>query len=335
MSVGLAGAAVTVNRIAELPGLTAVLDDPSGGRLTAYLVTMKNSWQALFLAVRVMFGAKRAGPYLEVLTGQTVTLANRSRSITVSMDGERRRLSMPLEVKLAATPSSCPSAASVAASRRTGDMSDGTGRQPAIAAMIGGSAIFVLLAILVGIGRTMGFDRPVLTAIRSTVEGMGMPYWLNETVVDLTALGGYPVLTAVVLIASIALWLAARGRATAFLLLSAVGATVLTNIGKAAFSRQRPDVGDHLDLTFTASFPSGHASMSATVWLTLAVIAMGLAAKPGLRAFALFTGIALTVIIGASRLYLGVHWPSDVLAGWALGTAWVAASWLIVRPSRA
>lgn len=96
----LAGVTVTVNRIAEEPGFTAVLDDPAGGRLTAYIITMRHAWQALLLAVRVFFGAKRAGRYLEVRSGETVTIEGRSRSISVSLDGERRRLRMPLEVRL-------------------------------------------------------------------------------------------------------------------------------------------------------------------------------------------------------------------------------------------
>lgn len=207
---------------------------------------------------------------------------------------------------------------------------DNSGLRMWIAA-VGGLAVFAVLAILVRLGATGPLDRHLLIAIDGQPDSADTPLWLRETIIDLTALGGYPVLTVVVILATIGLALAGRHRFASLVAVNAVLGTLVVNAAKFAFSRARPDVVDHIDLTFTSSFPSGHASMSAVVWLTLAIVGADLAERRALSLFSLFAGAALTLLIGSSRLYLGVHWPSDVLAGWALGAALIATSLLVFR----
>jgi len=79
--------------------------------------------------------------------------------------------------------------------------------------------------------------------------------------------------------------------------------------------------------TQTYSFPSGHAFLSAVTFLTLGALLARVQREPGLKAYMLGVAIALTIVVGLSRLYLGVHWPTDVLAGWCAGAAWAILCW--------
>ena len=121
-------------------------------------------------------------------------------------------------------------------------------------------------------------------------------------------------------------------RATGLIILAAIGSgALLGNLLKLGFDRPRPDIVEHLTHAASSSFPSGHATLSAVTYLTLgALMARG---QPGARLKALVLGgaILLTILVGFSRVYLGVHWPTDVLAGWCLGAAWAALWWLVLR----
>jgi undecaprenyl-diphosphatase len=140
--------------------------------------------------------------------------------------------------------------------------------------------------------------------------------------IDFTALGGGPVLTLVSLLAAGYL-VARREVALAAFLTSAVAAGgALNTYLKAVFVRDRPDVVPHLVEVSSASFPSGHAMNSAMVYLTLAALLISAERSRRVRAFLMAAAVLLTLLVGFSRMYLGVHWPSDVLAGWAVGAAW-------------
>ncbi|MBL6455087.1 phosphatase PAP2 family protein [Belnapia sp. T6] len=199
----------------------------------------------------------------------------------------------------------------------------------ALAACILGLLGFALLVA----GRGHRLDEAVLMALRQPgdpKQPIG-PAWLALTLRDVTALGGIPVLALLTAIALGFLLVARQGRAAALLLLALPGGLVLNTLLKRGFDRPRPDLVAHLVQVESSSFPSGHAMLSAIGYLTLGALLAGAAAPRRQRGYILGVAVALTLLIGASRVYLGVHWPSDVLAGWCLGTAWAGSCWLALR----
>lgn len=176
-----------------------------------------------------------------------------------------------------------------------------------------------------------GLDRAVLLAFRGADGALLGPAWLPETARDVTALGSY---FALLLFAfAVVVWLLLHGqrRQALFAAVAVGGGMAISNLLKAMFDRARPDLAPHAVETFSASFPSGHAMLSAVVYLTLATVLAEFALRRRDRVFAFGLAAALAVLIGASRVYLGVHWPSDVLAGWCVGVAWPALCWLAGR----
>jgi undecaprenyl-diphosphatase len=105
------------------------------------------------------------------------------------------------------------------------------------------------------------------------------------------------------------------------------GGMMLSTALKMGFERPRPDLVPHATRVYTASFPSGHAMLSATAYLTLGALLARVEKLRRIKAFFLGLAVCLTLLIGISRVYLGVHWPSDVLAGWADGAAWASLCW--------
>src|SRR5690606_16437669 len=197
--------------------------------------------------------------------------------------------------------------------------------------------IFLAIADEVSENEIARIDSALLLMFRDPTDSarpLG-PGWLVETITEITALGGYPVL--VVLVASVLGFLLVVGRYGPALVvfLSIASGTALSQVLKAFYDRPRPDIVDHLVQTHTASFPSGHATMSALVYLTLASLIVRLVDDVAVRIYVILMAVLLTFMVGMSRIYLGVHWPSDVIAGWALGTAWACLSWLAVTALRA
>ncbi len=188
---------------------------------------------------------------------------------------------------------------------------------------------FGQLAAEVVEGETLDFDRAVLLMMRSPdnlAEPIG-PDWFDEATRDITALGSFACL-GLLLAAVTGYLLLRRKRATAVLLLASVGGgTAVSTLLKYAFDRPRPDVVTPAARVFTASFPSGHATMSAITFLTIAALLARAEAEPRLKAYMITMGVILTVLVGSSRVYLGVHYPTDVVAGWCLGAAWAAMCW--------
>ena len=180
-------------------------------------------------------------------------------------------------------------------------------------------------------GEARGFDEWVLLSLREPGDPSNPigPAWLEHALVDITALGGYIVLG--MLVIGVAIYLIAAGkRGTALLVVGAVGSgTVLSETLKLGFARPRPDLVSHLADVQSASFPSGHAMISAIAYLTLGVLLTRTHKQRRTKFLIMTYAITLTLMIGASRVYLGVHWPTDVLAGWALGAAWAALWWLL------
>lgn len=203
----------------------------------------------------------------------------------------------------------------------------------AVVVLSGGVWAFLEVADEVVERESRGMDEKMLLALRSTedpADPLGPP-WVEEMARDFTALGGTGVLTLIAIAAVGYLLLADRGR-TALLTVTAVGGGLLiSTLLKAGFDRPRPDLVPHGSIVYTASFPSGHSMMAAVTYLTLAAILTRVLSTPLLKAWALLVAVFLTLLVGISRVYLGVHWPTDVLGGWAAGAAWAALCWLAAR----
>jgi undecaprenyl-diphosphatase len=198
-------------------------------------------------------------------------------------------------------------------------------RRPELIALAG----FLLVACVVlmvaklgseiGEGEVPAFDAVLVRAARTAVDGSAS---LRSVMLDFTALGDN---TTLIVLTSLIVGFFALGRewATALYLAVSTGVGALaTTVLKLMFQRARPDIVEHLVPTSTASFPSGHAMNSAVVFLTLAVILGRTIERRAQRVYLLAAAAALVVAIGVSRVFLGVHWPTDVLAGWTVGAAW-------------
>jgi membrane-associated phospholipid phosphatase len=190
----------------------------------------------------------------------------------------------------------------------------------AVAALAVGALLLLGTAIT---RHPFAFDRAIILA----VHGAG-PVWLREAMIDVTALGSTTVLTLAV--ATGAALLVVRGLwLTAALVVAATASGSMVVVAlKSLFARTRPDFVDHIVTVGGASFPSGHSANSAIVYLTLASLLTQVVRGHATRRFVLTAAALLVTAIGCSRVYLGVHWPSDVLAGWSFGTLWALGWWL-------
>lgn len=182
-------------------------------------------------------------------------------------------------------------------------------------------------------GEQFRLDRAILLLFRNPADVSDPigPVWLESAVRDVTALGGTVVITLVTLGAAGFLLLSGKRGAALFVIVSIVGATLLSFSIKAGIERPRPDLFPHGAPVYTASFPSGHATGAAATYLTLGALLARFQAHRRLKIYLLSLAVILTLLIGLSRLYLGVHWPSDVLAGWTLGACWALLCWLVAR----
>lgn len=185
-----------------------------------------------------------------------------------------------------------------------------------------------------GEGEVRWFDDGLLLALRTNdpADPLG-PHWFEMSVMDISALGGFAVLALVTLLAVGYLLSLNRWPDALMLLAATLGGTAISEGLKMGFNRPRPDLVAHIVETTSMSFPSGHAMLSAVTYLTLGALLARTQERRRLRGYILGAAILITLLIGMSRVYLGVHWPTDVLAGWCLGAAWalicwVAATWL-------
>ena len=206
-----------------------------------------------------------------------------------------------------------------------------------IALVAGGVYVFLATATSVREDALERFDNWLVPLFRQPgdVSAPIGPDWFAQTVVEITTLGGYPVLVTLVTAIAGFLLVYRRFGPAIFMIAAIISGTIASHLLKIVYDRPRPDVVDHLVATHTASFPSGHATMSAVVYLTLATMIVRLVDDVAVRIYVILMAVFLTFMVGMSRIYLGVHWPSDVIAGWALGTAWACLSWLAVTALRA
>jgi undecaprenyl-diphosphatase len=188
---------------------------------------------------------------------------------------------------------------------------------------------FVELSDEVNEGDVAAVDRRILLAMRTAgdvTDPLGPP-WFEELVRDVTALGSIGVLALVVAASCGFLWLQKNRMAVVYVVIAVLGALALSTALKSAYDRPRPDLAPHGARVMTASFPSGHSTMAAATYLTLGALLARYQAKWRLRIYLVVLAIVLAILVGLSRVYLSVHWPSDVLAGWTLGAAWALSCW--------
>jgi undecaprenyl-diphosphatase len=195
---------------------------------------------------------------------------------------------------------------------------------------------FGLIADEVVEGGSLAFDRKVILAFRNATDPsvpIGPP-WLQEAARDITALGSTTVLGIVLFAVAGYLFLTGKHAPAWMVLVSVLGGAALNSLLKLGFDRPRPDMFAPAVRVFTASFPSGHAALSAITYLTLGVLLARLHPSGPVRIYVMSLAVALTVLVGLSRIYLGVHYPTDVLAGWCVGSAWALGCWAIMTRLR-
>lgn len=180
---------------------------------------------------------------------------------------------------------------------------------------------------------THDLDARILLAFRepgdpaNPIGSANVEGWMR----DMTALGGTAVLVLLTALVILYLLMAGKWQIALFVLAAVGGGQIVSTLLKLGIDRPRPDLVPHLMLETSRSFPSGHAMMSAVTYLTLGSLLARVVKERRLKIFFLTVAVLLTFIVGVSRIYLGVHWPSDVLAGWCAGFAWAMIWWLIAR----
>ncbi len=194
----------------------------------------------------------------------------------------------------------------------------------------GGIMVFVELADDMTEADARVFDQAVLVAVRpgGSADGWGPP-WLETAALDLTALGGIAVLGLFAAIVVLFLVLQRKHLSALLLVLGLAGGVALSEGLKLVFQRDRPPEAWRAVETVNASFPSGHALLSAVFYLSIGVMLTRAFPRRRFKAYVLGVALLLTLIVGLTRVYLAAHWASDVLAGWSIGAAWAMALWLV------
>ncbi len=203
------------------------------------------------------------------------------------------------------------------------------------------SGVVILLLLLIAsklasevvAGETQQFDKQILVALRDPANPSRPigPTWMLSAALDITALGSATVLTLTVLAVGGFLLLQGMWRTALFVTLASLGGWFLNSALKQLFQRPRPDVVPHLRDVMSLSFPSGHAMTSAVVYLTLGALTMRIAERRLTKFYCMAVAVLATVLVGATRIYLGVHYPTDVIAGWLIGLSWALLCWIVER----
>ena len=207
---------------------------------------------------------------------------------------------------------------------------------------LGGNGGLVLLAVLIIVAGTWGFIA-LLDEVKEgdtqhfddwairTVGGWQGPPWVEEVGRDITALGGVAVLSLITLIVVGFLLMIRMYGAMWLVIVAVAGGLTVSSILKHLVDRPRPQLVQHRAYVLTTSFPSGHSMMSAVAYLTLGSLLARLVKRRRLKLYFLLVAMLLTFLIGVSRVYMGVHYPTDVLAGWTAGLVWAILCWLVAR----
>jgi undecaprenyl-diphosphatase len=200
----------------------------------------------------------------------------------------------------------------------------------------GGVWLFIELADDVLEGDARAVDEYLMLSLRTTGEPSDPlgPSWVEELARDVTALGSAIILTFVTIAAAGFLVLQRKRHLALYLIAAVASGTIVGSLLKWAFDRPRPDLVAHGQVVYTSSFPSGHSMLSAVAFLTLGALLASGQTNRGMRGYLMGLALFLTLAVGVSRVYLGVHWPTDVLAGWTAGAAWALLCWALARRLR-
>lgn len=193
--------------------------------------------------------------------------------------------------------------------------------------------LFIRLAGEVMEGDTQAFDAQIVRSLRSAADPSRPkgPFWMEGALRDVTALGSPFILGLMVLIITGYLLLEQRFRTALMVLVTSISGEVISEVLKGFFARPRPEVVPRLQDVVSASFPSGHAMESAIIYLTLGALLVRVVEGRLTKIYCMATAMLLTFLVGMSRIYLGVHYPTDVLGGWMLGFLWATITWLATR----
>jgi undecaprenyl-diphosphatase len=203
----------------------------------------------------------------------------------------------------------------------------------ALLLIVGGIWLTVELTDEVLEGETHALDEQLLLALREAGDPRNPlgPPWFEEMMRDFTSLGGTGVLILLVTAVTSYLFLLKRYKNLVILLTAVLGGLLLSFLLKDLFDRPRPDLIVDTSAITSASFPSGHSLLAAATYLTLGSLMAQIQTRFRLKAFIILLAIFVMMLVGFSRVYLGVHWPSDVLAGWTIGVVWALLCWLGAR----
>lgn len=182
-------------------------------------------------------------------------------------------------------------------------------------------------------GTTQQYDEWVLRQLRTPgdmTDPIG-PKWFEDMWRDITALGSFTVLALVTIACAGYLLMRRRYRMLALLAAATVGGLAVSLLLKNLFARPRPEFASAATHVITASFPSGHSMLSAVVYLTLGVLLARTSERYRYKLYFISTALIVSMLVGVSRVYLGVHYPTDVLAGWSLGLIWALLCWLTAQ----
>jgi undecaprenyl-diphosphatase len=203
--------------------------------------------------------------------------------------------------------------------------------------IVGGVWGFVSIAEEVVEGDTQAFDEWAVKALRmpdpDAPNGPQVPLgpkWLREVGRDMTALGGVAVLALMTFGVAGYLLMIRKYHAMWLVLVATAGGLLASTGLKWVFDRPRPGV-DHYSHVYTSSFPSGHSMLAAVVYLTLGSLLTRLVPNRYIKMYVIGVALLLTFLIGVSRVYMGVHYPTDVLAGWTAGLVWAMLCWIVAR----
>ncbi len=191
--------------------------------------------------------------------------------------------------------------------------------------------LFIEVAEEVGEGDHLGFEAKIMKAMRQAdhPEILRGPDWVTTAARDITALGGAAATVLIVGLIIGFLVLSRRYLVAVFILCSVGSGFLLSLLLKKHFFRARPEVVPHLMQEVSTSFPSGHSMSSAVVYITLGALLARTAASRTLKIYLICSALLLSGLIGVSRVAMGVHYPTDVLAGWLAGTGWALLCWTV------